>query len=228
MTQWSAVRIYSVLLMRMNLLSRSLPETTRLKDHKRSCCFSALQLSSIKLQSCCCWYLNVSHAATKSKCLGSAKRWIVLSSLGKSLLELGVGCARWCRKGKSFPDSNAPPNLTPFRVRSCAAKRCLDTWLCSCTPPAWGSPAPCPSQACPSTASPESRSAALTFCQGGRRMLAAGSGGAARPRFRAHGAERWTAQLLLCMAAEMAWKCSQDGGPCDHEQVAGCEERNQV
>lgn len=43
MTQWSAVRIYSLLLMRMNLFSRSLAKTRRLKDHKCTCCFSALQ-----------------------------------------------------------------------------------------------------------------------------------------------------------------------------------------
>lgn len=224
MTQWSAVRIYSLLLMRMNLFSRSLPETRRLKDHKCTCCFSCFAMSSIKLQSCYCWCLNASHAATKSKCLGSAKRWIVLSSLGKSLLELGVGCAWSCRKGKSFPDLNAPPNLTSLHVRSCAVKWRLDTFLCSCTPPAWDFPAPCLSQACPSTASPESRNAALTLCQGGRRMLAGKSGGAARLRFCT---ERWMAQLLLRTGAERGWG-NAHRAVVDHDQAAGCEKRHQV
>lgn len=144
MTQWSAVRIYSVILMRMNL-SCCLPETRRLKRSQMHLLFFCFARSSIKLQSCYCWYLNVSHAAAKRKCLDSAKRWIVLSSLGKSLLELGVGCAWWCRKGKIFSWFKLLlPSLTLLHVRSCAAKWHLDTFLCSCTPPARGFPAPCP------------------------------------------------------------------------------------
>lgn len=229
MTQWSAVRIYSVILMRMNL-SCCLPETRRLKRSQMHLLFFCFARSSIKLQSCYCWYLNVSHAAAKRKCLDSAKRWIVLSSLGKSLLELGVGCAWWCRKGKIFSWFKLLlPSLTASRQKL-RCKVTLGHLPLLLHPSSSGLPSSLsPRQACPRAASPGSRRLPWHFAK-----EEGGCWQRGEPEQRGCASalpEQKGAWHSCCSAvAERGWGNAHRAvvGPCDHDQVAGCEKRNQI
>lgn len=144
-------------------------------------------------------------------------------------MELGVGCAWWCRKGKSFPDLNAPPKPDFASRQKLRCKAVLGHLPLLLHPSSWGFPSSLPQAGLSQDCQPREQELCPDILP--RRKEDAGSekrrsSAATILRSRSRNMDGTAAALLW--SREGMGKCSQGAGACDHDQLAGCEKRNQI